>query len=311
MCIHAQEDIKAGIETLKKEKVTGADTTGWKTGGKGTLNFSQVSLTHWAAGGENNVSLLGSANLFANYKKGKLVWDNILDVTYGMIKQGDADFQKNDDNVSFLSKAGREARKNWYYSGLLNMRSQITRTFTFEGTIMSEFLAPAYIQLALGMDYKKKDVFSLFLSPAAGKLTVVRNQDLADAGAYGVDPAVYNETDSTLVTKGMNYRYEFGAYMLAKLKIDLVENVTLDSKLELFNNYTDKNTGNRANIDVNWESRIFLKVNKFISASIFTHIIYDDDTKLEIDLDNDGVTDKMAPRTQFKEVFGIGLSYKF
>ena len=94
--------------------------------------------------------------------------------------------------------------------------------------------------------------------------------------------------------------------------------MTLKTKLDIFNNYTDKNKPNRKEFDINWETNINMKVNKFLTASIITHLIYDADILFNIDENEDGVTDlradgseKIGPRTQFKEVFGIGLSYKF
>ncbi len=45
-------------------------------GGTFGLTLSQVSLTNWAAGGVNSISVNGMTNLFANYKKDKLSWDN-------------------------------------------------------------------------------------------------------------------------------------------------------------------------------------------------------------------------------------------
>lgn len=43
----------------------------WKKGGVGALNFSQVSFSNWAAGGENAISAAALLNFFANYKKDK------------------------------------------------------------------------------------------------------------------------------------------------------------------------------------------------------------------------------------------------
>ena len=65
------------------------------------------------------------------------------------------------------------------------------------------------------------------------------------------------------------------------------------------------------NIDVNWEGLLAMKVNKFITASITTHLLYDDDIDIAVDDDNDGIIDAVGPRTQFKEVLAIGLSAKF
>ena len=60
-----------------------------------------------------------------------------------------------------------------------------------------------------------------------------------------------------------------------KFKKDIFTNVTLASKLELFNNYTDKDKDNAKKIDVNWETGLLMKVNKFMTASILTQLIYD------------------------------------
>ena len=54
---------------------------------------------------------------------------------------------------------------------------------------------------------------------------------------------------------------------------------------------------------------IAFKVNKFISASLSTQLIYDHDILIDIDSNGDGNFDIKKPTTQFKEVFGIGLAY--
>ena len=54
--------------------------------------------------------------------------------------------------------------------------------------------------------------------------------------------------------------------------------------------------GANSNIDVNWETGLMMKVNKLITASVSTQLVYDDN---------------ILKRTQFKEVLGIGLGYKF
>ena len=59
------------------------DTTYWTKGGTYGINFTQVSLTNWAAGGQNSVSGVTQLKLFANYKKNNLAWENKLDMGYG------------------------------------------------------------------------------------------------------------------------------------------------------------------------------------------------------------------------------------
>ena len=69
---------------------------GWKKGGVFTATLAQTSLTNWVAGGQNSLAVNGLFSGFANYKQGKSVWDNSLDLGYGLMKQGkDEDFTEN------------------------------------------------------------------------------------------------------------------------------------------------------------------------------------------------------------------------
>ena len=165
-----------------------------------------------------------------------------------------------------------------------------------DSTVVSKFLAPAYITVAIGVNYKPVDYFEIFLSPATGKFTIVNVQTLADVGAYGVDPAKKDVNGIPLSGTGKTIRSELGAYLNMKFKKDIMLNVTLFMKLELFDNYSDKNKNNRTNVDVNWETGLTMKVNKLITATVATQLIYDDNT---------------IQRTQFKEVIGVGVGVKF
>ena len=53
---------------------------------------------------------------------------------------------------------------------------------------ISDLFSPAYLLVALGLDYKPSDHFSAFIAPITGKLTFVTDQKLSDAGAFGVKP---------------------------------------------------------------------------------------------------------------------------
>jgi len=282
----------------------------WKKGGIGTLNFSQTSFSNWAQGGENSLSATVLFNLFANYKKGKSAFDNSLDLTYGFLQSGKSDFRKNDDKIELSSKYGYKTNDHWYYATLLGFKSQMTQGYNYpnDSVIISDFFAPAYITLSTGMDYKPNDNYSFFISPISGKITLVNNQMLADAGAYGVEGAVF-DTAGIRISKGKNVRYEFGALTSFKIKQVITENIVLTSKLDLFTNYFE----NPQNIDVNWDVLLGFKVNKFVSASVSTTLIYDHDIPVPIYHTVNGVRMQTGsgPRTQFKEVLAIGFSYKF
>ncbi|GAA4431973.1 DUF3078 domain-containing protein [Pontibacter saemangeumensis] len=288
---------------------TAADTTNiWDFGGTGTLNFSQVSLTNWAAGGQNSLSVLGIANMFANYEQGKNTWNNSLDFTYGLVKLEGRRMQKSDDKLELNLKYGYRATAHWFYTAQVNLKTQLTPTYTASrDTLISDFFAPAYILTSLGMDYKPNEKLSVFLSPFTGKFTVVKSQFLADQGAFGVAPAGKDVEGDPVPGTGEHFRKEFGGYVNVRYKNEIVQNVTLQSKLDLFTNYLR----NPQNVDVAWENLVNFQVNKYISASLFAHLIYDDDIKVAVDRNDDGSTDGRGPRMQLKQTLGIGLSYNF
>lgn len=284
---------------------------GWKKGGIITFNISQATFNNWAAGGQNSIALSGLANIYLKYKSEQVSWDNMLDLGYGLLRQGrDADFIKTDDKVDFTSKYGRKATKKWYYAGLVNFKTQMTPGYNLPNNTdkISDLLAPAYVLTALGMDYKPSDILTTFVAPLTMKNTIVNNADLANAGAFGVEAAVLDGLGN-IITEGKRTRTEIGGYlrMVYQQKFFKDNSVAVTSKLDLFSNYKV----NPQNIDVSWETIIALKVNKYLTTTITTHILYDDDIDIAFDNNNDGIIDGAGPRTQFKEVIAVGLSLKF
>lgn len=276
---------------------TPADSTKyWTTGGTVSFNFSQVSLTNWVAGGKSSASGTVLANVFAKYQKGKSSWENALDLGYGILKEDNSKFIKSDDKIDFSSKYGYQSTGKLYYSVLFNFRSQFTDGFKYpdRDNPISKFMAPGYLTLALGLDYKPNDHFSLFLSPLTGKLTLVTNDALSQAGAFGVDP-------------DKKARWELGAYLKSAVKYEILKNVNLESKLDIFSNYLDS----PENMDIHWDVLINMKVNEYLSANLNTNLIYDNDVKIQIDDNSDGIVEAVGPRVQFKELFGVGINVKF
>jgi len=272
----------------------------WKKAGDFSINFSQVSFSNWAAGGKNSVSGVALFNYSANYAKDRMSWDNSLNMGYGLLKEQSRDLVKSEDKLEINSKVGYKMTESgkWFLSGLTNFRTQFADGFNYTNKDnperISTFLAPAYLTLAAGFDYKPSDKFSLFMSPLSGKFTFVADQELADAGAFGVDP-------------GKKSRAEMGGTLKAELKFAVAKNVDAVTNLGLFSNYLK----NPQNIDVNWDFRLNMKVNKYLSANLLTNLIYDDDIKVPIDRNDDGIIDGTGRRIQLKQLFGAGLSLKF
>jgi hypothetical protein len=150
-------------------------------------------------------------------------------------------------------------------------------------------MSPGYLVGGLGITYAPAKWFSLFVSPAAGRFTFVLDKKLSDSGAFGVD-------------RGKKMHAAFGPYVRADMNKDLSKTINLSTTVEFFTDYIET----FGNIDVNWSLLLTMKVNKWLAASIATQLIYDDDIKIKT-----APTGEPGPRTQFKELLGIGLTYKF
>lgn len=288
------------------------DTTkakSWKKGGMININFSQTYLNdYWLGGGQSNISGNSILNAFANYKKDSTSWDNSFDYAFGAANLSNFNdpafsnnWRKTDDRLELNSKLGHHAVNKWYYSTLLNVRSQSFAGYKYDDTGLktkiSNLAAPAYALLAIGMDYKT-DGFYCFVSPLSSKVTIVMDEDLSRMAAFGVDT-------------GKQVRYEIGAFLKTGLKRDLVKNVSIKTDLQLFSNYLH----NPQNIDVYWDMILVMKINGFLSATISSSLIYDDDIKSPIfegpkDAAGKPGLSGYGPRIQFREVFGLGISYK-
>lgn len=266
----------------------------WSFSGFFQQNLNQVSFTNWAAGGENSFSSTSTARIEANYQKANITWESYLDMSYGIIKIEDNPMRKNVDKIDLFSKVGRTISDNLSYSGIFNFQSQFDKGFKLpnDSVPVSRFMAPGYLTVAIGLDYKPISFVSIFLSPATGKFTFVLDDDLSAQGAYGVDP-------------GKNLNPEFGALLRIEFIREVLPNVNVNSRIILFNNYTDSDVSNRKNTDVDWLTGINMPINKHITATVGFHLLYDHDIKIP------GPTGATRPTTQFKQQFGLGLVYSF
>ena len=275
----------------------------WNTGGNYNLNIQQVTLSNWAAGGTSSFALNSGISLFANFKKDKKVWDTQLNINLGFNRQNGRSYEtrKTNDNFIFSSNYGRELSETYYLSTQLDARTQLLAGYKYSRpsgseadirTKISDLLSPGYVQSSTGLNYRKtmkdKSKLSVIASPFTGRFTIVMNDSLSNAGAFGVTP-------------GENVRAEAGVSVSAQVTdFRLMENVTWKSNLNLFSNYESF-----GNLVVNFNSDIRLKVNKFISTRIETVIIYDEDVFIKQD---DG-SSKQAVQLQNLINFGISLDF--
>lgn len=277
-------------------------TSKWTRNGDVSLNFNQINFTNWAAGGDNSVSGVGLFNYEANFNDGKNSLKNKVILGYGMQYIG-KDYKKTEDKIDLSSLYGRNFKKNWDISVLAFFKTQFAEGFDGDNdsVYVSKFMAPGYIGIGPGFTYKPAEYFSVFLSPATAQWVIVNDQRLADEGAFGVKAAEYDAAGNKTVD-GEQVKFQFGAAMKLNFKKDIAKNVNLETTLELFSDYLYK----PENIIISWDVILDMSINSWLSAKLTTNLIYDDNITIK-----DGDGNPLGPRTQFKEMFGLGLAYKF
>ena len=263
----------------------------WKTGGLFSLNLAQGSLSNWAAGGEDfSLALSSVISLYGYYKKGKHSWDNTFDFNLGYVNTTNLGSRKNDDRFDLLSKYGYGVGPKLNATGLFNLRSQFFKGYTYPGnvkTYSSTFMAPGYILLSAGLDYKPNKDLSIFISPATARWVIVRDTALANKGLYGVTP-------------GKKSNLEFGAFATINYFKEINKVLTYKGRLDLFSNYRH----NPQNVDIYMTNALSAKISKVLSATWSLDMIYDDDVKLF-------GANKNSAALQVKSLVGVGLLVKF
>lgn len=270
-----------------------ADST-WLFKGNFSLNLNQACFSNWASGGENAFGVDAMFNYSADYSKNKHLFNNRLELNYGLNNTKSTGSRKTNDKIYLSSTYGYEVAKNLYISGLLTFQTQFSNGFTYGGdgvddVLISTFMAPGYLTVGGGITWTPKSWFTATFTPATWREVFVLNDMLSQAGSFGVD-AGYR----TIAEAGANLQ-------LVVNKEEIFKNVNLYSRLNLFSNYLNK----PKNVDVDWEVQISMKINKWLSANVSANLAYDDDINITR---SDGT---VGPALQFKESIGVGLQVEF
>lgn len=306
------KDIKFSSQSIRysirKAKI---ENTFWYSFNNFGLNMSEVAFSNWEAGGINSISILADAKFRRRFVKEKYFWDNELLVNYGVNIRENEQMQKTDDRLVINSTFGYKAseKSHWYYSAKFSFNSQFANGFKYPNRKerISKFMAPAYIFIGVGGEYapKGKDLM-IFTSPITLKSTFVLDQKLADKGAFGVEPALY-DSQKKLIKHGKKISSEVGILVSGHWNTKVYQNMNLTNRFSFYSRY-DKNFGN---IDVDWEANLQMKINDYVQAKLGFHIKYDDDVKFFEGTLPNGKKYFYGARIQLKQILGIGLSYRF
>ncbi len=266
----------------------------WRKAFKAGVNLNQASFSsNWKAGGVNSFGFNTFLNFKANYKKDKDSWDNEIDLLYGMVNNQGQGYRKTADRIFIDTKYGRSLSSKWDFAASANFVSQFAKGYKYEkdisgadsAALISDSFAPAFITAALGFEYHPVEYFKIRMSPVAPRVTLV-----SGVGRFVTpdNPLPYG------VTPGKFARFEWlAAQILAEFNKDIVKNVNLKWRYQLFANYE---TLELKNLDHRLDMNITAKVNQFVNVSIGGILLYD------IDQDSGA---------QWSQLFSLGVMYTF
>ena len=290
----------------------------WKTSYSFDLGINQTALINWAAGGYNTATIAAGLDVAADYNKDLTSWKNHLQLDYGFMWSEDKInlLQKSKDRIYLESTFGYKTGPNskWSYSAGLNFRSQFSDSFEnyvqddpanpkskWSGDLKSGFLAPAYTDIALGMEWKPTEWFNLNLAPVTGGITAVLNPELRANDGMPKD-------DKTGGYK--SYLFQFGAQAKANVKVLINDKFKYETQLVMFYDYLYdyKNVATKGKfpVRVNWDNTISWTPVKFFKIGLSTWLIYDPLVKY-VKADKSEIQGPV----QFKEFLSINFTYTF
>ena len=305
----------------------------WSCTGVVGLNASATGLVNWAAGGNNNVNGVAFGKVRLLYNENNLSWETNLNLEYGLsyIDQKNDPLQKSSDVIDFKTKFGWQFHKAWYLTAAAGFQSQFAYGRAYDGTeaddpIISKFLSPSYTDISVGIDWKPNTIFSLYLSPVAGKITTAYVGDAVEKANPGLREQMQEKYGTWAYVKDSdkkeytNCKAELGLNFKGSINYTY-KDLKIITSLGLFTPYAwdktevldaeDKFVGYRdnnrrfGNFDVDWDAAISYQFLKCLNVTLSTSLKYYNGVKIA---DKEGIA---AERVQFKGILGLGVGYSF
>lgn len=313
----AQEAARA-IAQVKQAEVKAPKPNYWTNDLKTQITFGQTSLTNWAKGGYDNITLKAIVTGNANYKKNDFTCTNNLQLQYGFIYSEDKPIlAKNMDRIFYDMKIGRKATNTLKYSANFSFLSQFSNSYKYpvphveEGAeatrqdwmdarqLISGLLSPATIDLGFGIEWAPSKWLTVNFAPLTGGIVTTMEESLRKANGMAVKKQYRDAKDEAgnplvLDSYYRPLRFEFGAKLTVDTKLKINDNFSYNSQVRLFSDYLD----NPQNMRVNWDNIVDWKLAKYFSLVVTCYLVYDD--KVLID-------GKKA--IQFNEGLTFGFTY--
>ncbi|GAB3246268.1 DUF3078 domain-containing protein [Larkinella harenae] len=274
---------------LDSVKVIPIDTVYWKRSAQFGINLNQGSFSsNWKGGGVNSVALGSFFNARSDYMQRRFNWTGEVQLQYGIVKNQGQTSRKNVDRLFLDTKVGHRLSEKWLAFGNINFLSQFAPGYRYEdvagggerNVLISTFLAPGFLTESIGLEYKPVTYFNLQFGLGTIRQTFVVDDNITvgEPTRYGVAP-------------GKTVRNEFAFQLIANYDRNIMDNLNLKARYQLFANYATLNA-----IDHRLDIALTAKINKYVNVNLTGIVLYDKDQ-------DDAI--------QYSQGLAIGFLYSF
>ncbi|GAB1350424.1 hypothetical protein MASR1M107_26390 [Ignavibacteriales bacterium] len=265
------------VFSAKPQEIPDSMLYKWNPSLTAGLNFSQVSFSDWAKGGENAISWNTFANFGLVYKAEHWVFKNQLRVIYGRTQAGDQPNKQSENEIFMENVLARDIGWIFKFAASNTFLTQITTGYNYKvdpAVEISNFFDPAYITQGIGLLYDKSEFVQSRLDIAAREI---------------ISNKFFQEADDPLTPEVEKFKFDLGLNSVTDLKIPVAQNVLYVSKLSLFSPFKKLDIW-----DVRWENLITAQINKWLATNLNWVVVYDED---------------QIKRTQVRQAFQLGLVF--
>lgn len=256
------------------------------------LHVSQAFVSNnWYQGGTSYMSLLFNFNWDVSLNTvfhPDLMFNSALSYKLAINSNPKGSLHKysiSQDQFQYNLKAGFKAWQKWFYSALVQFKTQFFNAYPADSPDMTAaFLSPAELNIGLGMTYA----------------TTGRNNSLKFAASispisYNLKACMSDRIDKTPfnIAPGRHTHSEIGSNAELTLDWNITGNISWKSRLFLFTDYSY--------FLADWENTFNFNINKFLSTQLYVYPRFDSSS------DNS----TRWHHWMLKEILSLGVTYTF
>lgn len=254
----------------------GPDTGKWNNTLEFGLNFNQATFSpNWKGGGVNSYSVGALLNANTSYDKKRFSYVGKLNSQYGIQQTKDQGQRKTIDVLLGDVKFAYLFSKSW--SGYLgaNLITQFTPGYEYDNDTLyverqSNFFAPAYLTIPLGVEYKPNKHFFARFGVASLRYTFVTDKTIRNtvANNYGVD------SNKTVLQ-------QFGMQIVAGYNRDITSTINIKANYFGFVDYERIDVSDFVHrLDVVFAAKVTKYINTTFSSILFFDRSQDKDVQV-------------------------------